>query len=66
MQKFAVINDTAVITSANLTEDALTRNIEVGVVIERGEIPTLIRIQFSELIETGILRSWLGKENSCV
>jgi phosphatidylserine/phosphatidylglycerophosphate/cardiolipin synthase-like enzyme len=46
----------ALVTSANPTPAAYTKNIELGIVIRGGTIPGQIASHFSSLIETGALR----------
>lgn len=53
--KCAVIDDTAVISSANLTGDAFNRNMELGVLFRGGRIPRQILGHFRSLIASGIL-----------
>ena len=48
--------ESALVTSANPTPAAYTKNIEVGIVIRGGTIPNQITSHFSSLIETGALR----------
>jgi cardiolipin synthase A/B len=47
---------TAFLTSANLTGHALEKNMEAGVVISGGHIPTGLRAHLHALIETKIIR----------
>jgi phosphatidylserine/phosphatidylglycerophosphate/cardiolipin synthase-like enzyme len=51
-----VDGQTALVTSANPTPAAYTRNIELGVVVRGGPIPAQIVSHFSSLISTGVLR----------
>lgn len=53
--KCAVIDGTAIISSANLTGDAFNRNMELGVVFRGGEIPRKLIQHFRSLIASGIL-----------
>jgi phosphatidylserine/phosphatidylglycerophosphate/cardiolipin synthase-like enzyme len=46
----------ALVTSANPTPAAYTRNIELGIVIRGGTIPSQIASHFASLIQTGALR----------
>jgi cardiolipin synthase A/B len=51
--KCAVIDDAAIIGSANLTDDAFNRNMELGVIIrDRGTVDAIAR-HFEELIHKG-------------
>jgi cardiolipin synthase len=51
----AVIDDTVVISSANLTDDAFNRNVELGARIVGGKFPDLIKAYFQGLIAHQIL-----------
>jgi phosphatidylserine/phosphatidylglycerophosphate/cardiolipin synthase-like enzyme len=54
--KTAIADDhTALITSANLTEHAITANMELGVLIRGGPTPKSLRDHLGELITDGIL-----------
>ncbi len=53
--KVAVADDQAAfISSANLTNHAMTVNIELGVMIHGSGLPGVVRRQFEELIERGV------------
>ncbi len=54
--KCAVIDDTAIIGSANLTDDAFIRNMEMGAIINETETVGKIREHFETLIRNGILK----------
>lgn len=55
--KVAVADGKALlISSANLTEYAMTLNMEMGVLIRGGELPRKVEAHFAKLIEQGILR----------
>jgi cardiolipin synthase len=56
--KCAIVDDAALISSANLTDDAFNRNIELGVLIQSGHIPNLIREHIQFLIQRGVLVPW--------
>jgi phosphatidylserine/phosphatidylglycerophosphate/cardiolipin synthase-like enzyme len=56
--KAAVIDDQALLSSANLTDDAFNRNLEIGALFSGGEIPTRLRSHFEELISAGTLARW--------
>jgi phosphatidylserine/phosphatidylglycerophosphate/cardiolipin synthase-like enzyme len=43
------------ISSANLTEYAMTLNMEMGVLLRGGELPKQVELHFARLIDTGIL-----------
>jgi phosphatidylserine/phosphatidylglycerophosphate/cardiolipin synthase-like enzyme len=53
--KCAVIDEAAIISSANLTGDAFNRNMELGVLFRGGSVPRKIREHFTSLIASGIL-----------
>jgi phosphatidylserine/phosphatidylglycerophosphate/cardiolipin synthase-like enzyme len=48
--------ETLLISSANLTEYAMTLNMELGVLIRGGELPARVEQHFERLIQTGVLR----------
>jgi phosphatidylserine/phosphatidylglycerophosphate/cardiolipin synthase-like enzyme len=48
------------ISSANLTEYAMTLNMEMGVLIRGGELPIKMQQHFTKLIEHGILKHVVG------
>lgn len=52
--KCAVIDEKAIISSANLTDDAFNRNMELGVLFKGGSIPQDITEHFRSLIMQGI------------
>ena len=54
--KCAVVDSCAVIGSANLTDDALNRNLEIGIMIRSGPIPDLVFDQFAALRRDGVLK----------
>jgi cardiolipin synthase len=60
--KGAIIDDHAVISSANLTDDAFFRNLELGALIEDDRFVQNLRRHFEELISSRILLSWKGSE----
>ncbi|MGB0385404.1 MAG: DISARM system phospholipase D-like protein DrmC [Ardenticatenaceae bacterium] len=47
------------ISSANLTDNAMSRNIELGVLIEGGPLPAQVREQFEQLMQKKILKPLL-------
>lgn len=54
--KCAIVDDTAIVGSANFTDDAFTRNMELGVIIhDPGMVDTLLS-HFNELQRKGVLR----------
>lgn len=55
--KAAVIDDCAIVSSANLTDDAFNRNMELGVLFRGGQIVASLRAHFADLIRTGTLRT---------
>jgi cardiolipin synthase len=50
------------VSSANLTEFALTLNIELGVLLKGGDAPRQVERNLTELIRTGTLRPIQGKD----
>lgn len=53
--KCAVVDEAAILSSANLTDDAFYRNMEMGVVVRGGEVPNTIYRHYFALIEKGVL-----------
>jgi phosphatidylserine/phosphatidylglycerophosphate/cardiolipin synthase-like enzyme len=47
---------TLLVSSANLTEYAMTLNMELGVLVRGGELPAKVEAHFAKLIEQDILR----------
>jgi cardiolipin synthase A/B len=56
--KAAVIDKEALLSSANLTDDAFLRNLELGVLFKGGDMPNKLREHFDHLIATGTLLRW--------
>lgn len=56
--KVAVIDDQAVLSSANLTDDALNRNLELGTLFSSDEIIQRLREHFDSLCADGTLKLW--------
>jgi phosphatidylserine/phosphatidylglycerophosphate/cardiolipin synthase-like enzyme len=56
--KAAVVDKQALLSSANLTDDAFLRNLEVGVLFVGGDMPTKLRQHFDHLIAAGTLLRW--------
>ena len=56
--KAAVIDKEALLSSANLTDDAFLRNLELGVLFKGGDMPSKLREHFDHLIATGTLLRW--------
>lgn len=56
--KLAVIDDQVVLSSANLTDDAFNRNLELGALLSNGQINKTLRYHFESLIAEGTLRLW--------
>ena len=57
--KVAVIDHQAVLSSANLTDDAFTRNLELGALFSSEEILERLRRHFDSLCADGTLKLWL-------
>lgn len=49
--------DTMFVSSANLTEHAMELNLEVGVVVRRGDAPAVALRHFTALMASGALRT---------
>jgi cardiolipin synthase len=56
--KAAVVDDQALLSSANLTDDAFNRNLEIGALFSGGEIPGRLRTHFEGLILSRTLVRW--------
>jgi phosphatidylserine/phosphatidylglycerophosphate/cardiolipin synthase-like enzyme len=56
--KAAVVDTKALLTSANLTDDAFLRNLELGVLFVGGDMPIKLRQHFDHLIASGTLSRW--------
>jgi phosphatidylserine/phosphatidylglycerophosphate/cardiolipin synthase-like enzyme len=56
--KAAVVDKQALLSSANLTDDAFLRNLELGVLFMGGDMPTRLRQHFEHLIVAGTLLRW--------
>lgn len=54
--KFAIIDDTALVSSANLTDDAFNRNPEMGVMIRDAEFLHSAKAHIDSLIRGNILQ----------
>jgi cardiolipin synthase A/B len=54
----AVVDGSAIISSANLTDDAFSRNLEIGALFSGGEIVEKLAGYFHELITTEVLLRW--------
>ena len=56
--KLAIIDDQAVLSSANLTDDAFNRNLELGTLLSNGQIIQRLRGHFDSLCTEGTLKLW--------
>jgi phosphatidylserine/phosphatidylglycerophosphate/cardiolipin synthase-like enzyme len=56
--KAAVVDDRAMLSSANLTDDAFLRNFELGALFTGGEMPNKLRQYFDHLVANGTLVRW--------
>jgi phosphatidylserine/phosphatidylglycerophosphate/cardiolipin synthase-like enzyme len=56
--KVAVFDDHAILSSANLTDDAFSRNCELGVLLSDGRILERLRCHFDSLCADGTLKLW--------
>ena len=54
--KVAIVDDQVVLSSANLTDDAFTRNLELGALLSSGEIRQRLREHFDGLCVNGTLK----------
>jgi phosphatidylserine/phosphatidylglycerophosphate/cardiolipin synthase-like enzyme len=57
MKVAAADSRVAFLTSANLTEAALERNMELGILIRGGEVPSAIELLIGTLIASGELHA---------
>ena len=58
--KVAIIDDTALVSSANLTDDAFNRNLEVGVLVKNAEFLISTKTYIDSLIAEGTLSQLSG------
>jgi cardiolipin synthase A/B len=56
--KAAVVDNEALLSSANLTDDAFLRNLELGALFTGGEMPAKLRQHFEHLIANDTLVRW--------
>jgi len=56
--KVALVDESAILSSANLTDDAFSRNLELGALLCGEEILNRIRGHFDGLCADGTLRLW--------
>jgi cardiolipin synthase len=56
--KVAVIDDQAVLSSANLTDDAFSRNCELGILFSDSQVLDRIRLHFEGLCADGTFKRW--------
>jgi len=54
--KLAVVDDTAIVSSANLTDDAFNRNLEVGVLVKNPEFLKTTKRYIDSMVSTGTLK----------
>jgi cardiolipin synthase len=62
--KCAIVDDVALIGSANLTDDAFNRNMELGVLVRDSVTVTTLVDHFDELIRRGVLSRVLGSAST--
>ena len=60
--KVAIVDDTAMVSSANLTDDAFNRNLEVGIMVTNSEFLTSTKTYFWSLIAEGTLCRLFGHQ----
>jgi len=53
--KVAIVDDFALVSSANLTDDAFNRNMEVGLLVKNAEFLVTAKSYFESLIAAGTL-----------
>ena len=58
--KVAIVDDTALVSSANLTDDAFNRNLEVGIMVKNPEFLSSIKAHFDSLVAKGTLSELRG------
>jgi phosphatidylserine/phosphatidylglycerophosphate/cardiolipin synthase-like enzyme len=58
--KAAVIDDQALLSSANLTDDAFLRNLELGALFTGGDVPQRLRQHFEHLVSERVLVRWIA------
>jgi len=56
--KAAVVDNQALLSSANLTDDAFLRNLELGALFTGGDLPVRLREHFEHLVGNGTLVRW--------
>jgi phosphatidylserine/phosphatidylglycerophosphate/cardiolipin synthase-like enzyme len=56
--KAAVVDNQALLSSANLTDDAFLRNLELGALFTGGDMPAKLRQHFEHLVANGTLVRW--------
>lgn len=61
--KCAIVDDTAIVGSANFTDDAFNRNMELGIVIREPIFAESLWSHFCELRQTGILQVYDHKND---
>jgi cardiolipin synthase A/B len=54
--KAAIVDEQALLSSANLTDDAFMRNFELGVLFTGGEMPSKLREHFEHLVAARVLK----------
>lgn len=60
--KCAVVDDAVLVSSANLTDDAFNRNIEMGVLLQVPALAEQLTRHFQALIEAGVLKRLIENE----
>ena len=53
--KVAIVDDIVLVSSANLTDDAFNRNLEVGLLVKNAELLTTVNRYFESLVTEGTL-----------
>jgi phosphatidylserine/phosphatidylglycerophosphate/cardiolipin synthase-like enzyme len=58
MARYPLNSRKSVLSSANLTDDAFLRNLELGVLFMGGDMPSKLRQHFEDLMAVGTLLRW--------
>jgi cardiolipin synthase len=62
--KVAIVDNVALVSSANLTDDAFSRNLEVGIMVRNSEFAALTKTYFESLVAEATLRPWPTRDCS--
>jgi cardiolipin synthase len=64
--KCAIMDDTAIVGSANFTDDAFNRNMELGIVLREPTLVEALFSHFTELFQRGVLRVFDPRESQSI